>query len=220
MEECATPSRPATAPEADPCWDGSWLRGEPLDDVWAQAALLRTVATLPRLHPWRLGDQKGSSRQLQWLARSTAAATVLVPPVRLDPSFAVLSVTAREPDLDRSDTPSAASLDSPAALLAAMAFGAAVRSVGAVTSAGTTPQWAGAMVRLPGTWLPPVAWLPRELRDLDDPSSAWITESVDFASPLLGARRRPHHRRCPAHPRGHGDRPRRRAAAQRGDRGR
>ncbi|MGN6299850.1 MAG: hypothetical protein ACTHN8_02005 [Angustibacter sp.] len=173
MEECATPARPAAAPDGDPCWDGRWLRGEPLDDVWAQAALLRTVATLPRLHPWRLGDQKGSSRQLQWLGRSGEDA---------GPAFAVLSVTAREPDLDRSDTPSAAALDSPAALLAAMAFGAAVRSVGAVTSAGTTPQWAGAMVRLPGSWLPPVAWLPRELRDLDDPGTAWLTESVDFAS--------------------------------------
>ncbi|KQX65929.1 hypothetical protein [Angustibacter sp. Root456] len=177
MEECATPARPATAPDADPCWDGAWLRGEPLDDVWAQAALLRTVATLPRLHPWRLGDQKGSSRQLQWLARCPP--DTQSPTTR--PAFAVLSVTAREPDLDRSDSPASAGLDSPAALLAAMAFGAAVRSVGAVTSAGTTPQWAGAMVRLPGTWLPPVAWLPRELRDLDDPGSAWLTESVDFA---------------------------------------
>ncbi|HEX3004177.1 MAG TPA: hypothetical protein VHO27_08195 [Angustibacter sp.] len=181
MEECATPSRPATAPDADPCWDGRWLRGAPLDDVWAQAALLRTVATLPHLHPWRLGDQKGSSRQLQWLARCDGPPDAGLVAGATEPTFAVLSVTAREPDLDRSDTPSAASLDSPAALLAAMAFGAAVRSVGAVTSAGTTPQWAGAMVRLPGTWLPPVAWLPRELRDLDDPSSAWLTESVDFA---------------------------------------
>lgn len=177
MEECATPTRPATTPDADPCWDGAWLRGEPLDDVWAQAALLRTVAALPGLHPWRLGDQKGSSRQLQWLGRPAGAA----PDV-----FAVLSVTSRQPDLDRSDVPGAAAAvagsDSPAAVLAAMAFGAAVRSAGALTSAGTTPQWAGAMVRLPGTWLPPVAWLPRELRDLDDPSSAWLTESVDFAS--------------------------------------
>jgi hypothetical protein len=169
-------------PDADPCWDGAWLRGEPLDDVWAQAALLRTVATLPRLHPWRLGDQKGSSRQLQWLARSPGAGNAVGDADAAAAAFAVLSVTAREPDLDRSDTPAASALDSPAALLAAMAFGAAVRSVGAVTSAGTTPQWAGAMVRLPGTWLPPVAWLPRELRDLDDPGSAWLTESVDFAT--------------------------------------
>lgn len=172
MEECAAPVRFAAPPDADPCWDGGWLRGEPLDDVWAQAALLRTVAALPQLHPWRLGDQKGSSRQLQWVAR--AADPVADPEAPL----AVLSVTTREPDLDRSDAPEATS---PAAILAAMALGAAMRSVGAVSSAGTTPQWGGAMVRLPGTWLPPVAWLPRRLRDLDDPMSAWPTESVDFA---------------------------------------
>jgi hypothetical protein len=134
--------------------------------VWAQAALLRTVATLPRLHPWRLGDDKGSSRQLQWVARPTGV-----------DALAVLSVTAREPHLDRSDD---AGQTSAAGVLAAMAFRAAMTSVGAVSTAGTTQQWAGAMVRLPGTWLPPVAWLPRVLRDVDDPTTAWPTESVDF----------------------------------------
>lgn len=180
MEECAAPVRSAAPPDADPCWDGGWQRGEPLDDVWAQAALLRTVAALPRLHPWRLGDQKGSSRQLQWVARAADPVTGPMARTLADPrgALAVLSVTTREPDLDRSDAPAP---DSPGAILAAMALGAAMRAVGAATSAGTTPQWGGAMVRLPGTWLPPVAWLPRQLRDLDDPASAWLTESVDFA---------------------------------------
>ncbi len=172
MEDCAT-THPTTHPTAtppgtDPCWVGGWQRVEPLVDVWAQAALLRTVATLPALHPWRLGDQKGTSRQLQWVAGAGDS----------EGPLAVLAVTAREPDLDRSDDPASGS---PAGILAAMAFSAAVSAVGAVSTAGTTSQWAGAMVRFPGAWLPPVAWLPRRLRDADDPGTAWQTESVDFA---------------------------------------
>ena len=183
MEDCAAPPRPAVPPDTDPCWDGAWQRVEPMDDVWAQAALLRTVAALPRLHPWRLGDTKGASRQLQWVARRGAEGPSTTDAGPADAPLAVLSVTAREPDLDRSDDAAPDALTgSPAGLLAAMALGAAVRSCGAVTSMGTTPQWGGAMVRLPGTWLPPVAWLPRDLRELDDPRTAWLTESVDFAS--------------------------------------
>jgi hypothetical protein len=47
-------------------------------------------------------------------------------------------------------------------------------------SAPAVRRWAGALVRLPGTWLPPVAWLPRELRGIDDPGTRWATESEDF----------------------------------------
>jgi hypothetical protein len=162
----------AAPPDAAPCWVGDWHRVDPLVDVWAQAALVRTVSTLPRLHPWRLGDTTGSSRLLQWVAR-----------LGHDPRapLGVLAVTARDPQLDRSDDATGPVPTHVAAeVLARWAFSSALSAVGAVASIGSTPQWAGAMVRLPGSWLPPIAWLPRALRGLDDPAGAWPTESVDF----------------------------------------
>ena len=71
MEEhpLSSPQQAAAPPDGAACWAGAWQRVPVLTDVWAQAALLRTVAALPALHPWRLGDAKGSARQLQWVAR-------------------------------------------------------------------------------------------------------------------------------------------------------
>ncbi len=42
------------------------------------------------------------------------------------------------------------------------------------------PQWAGALVRLPGAWLPALAILPRQHRDVDDPKTRWPSESEEF----------------------------------------
>lgn len=179
MEDYPPTVTPTVAPDGAPCWAGTWSAVEPLVDVWAQAALLRTVAALPRLHPWRLGDTKGSSRQLQWVARPADDAEGRA---REQSPLAVLAVTAREPDLDRSDEPEPTS--SVGAALTAMVFGGLSAPVDGlradVGGRADAPRWAGAMVRLPGTWLPPVAWLPRALRDVDDPASSWPTESVDF----------------------------------------
>ncbi|WP_460459679.1 hypothetical protein [Angustibacter peucedani] len=162
MEECAPADVPAAAapPDDAPCWSGDWHRVPGLTDVWAQAALARTVATLPRLHPWRLGDSKGSARQLQWVAQDASSS-----------ALGVLAVTARDPELDAADVDG-----HPAVVLTAWALDRVGRAV-----AGEAPQWAGAVVRLPGTWLPGVALLPRALRDLDDPATTWPTESLDFS---------------------------------------
>jgi hypothetical protein len=181
-----TPARPGqdtAPPDASPCWRGDWLRVAPAEEVWAQAALNRSVSTLPRLHPWRLGDAKGSWRLLQWFAGTTSA------PAPECGGLAVLAVTAAEPRLDAGDGPGPSAgprarwqdvlLDRPAAL-----GGGPIGALGSwamdTVSAPPVRRWAGALVRLPGTWLPPIAWLPRELRGIDDPGTRWPTESEDF----------------------------------------
>ncbi len=45
---------------------------------------------------------------------------------------------------------------------------------------GRDQQWAGALVRMPGTWLPAAALLPRGLSPVPAPRTSWATESVDF----------------------------------------
>ena len=42
-------------------------------------------------------------------------------------------------------------------------------------------QWLSAYARFEGSWLPPLAILPRGLRDFDDPGTQWSPESLDFA---------------------------------------
>ena len=135
--------------------------------VWTQSAVVRTVRALPQLHPWRLGDAKGSTRLLQWVGGSD-----------VDPrALAVLAVTARDPGLDAGDD------DLPHDLtLNGLGAGQVAGLALLHRDAGETPRWASALVRLPGSWLPPVAWLPRALRDLDDPGTQWQTESLDFAA--------------------------------------
>jgi hypothetical protein len=45
---------------------------------------------------------------------------------------------------------------------------------------GPPVRWAGAVTRLPGTWLPALAVLSRQGRGVDDPATSWQTESWDF----------------------------------------
>ncbi|WP_426562780.1 hypothetical protein ACPPVT_18335 [Angustibacter sp. McL0619] len=156
------------APDESPCWAGVWHRVRPLDELWAQASLLRTVATLPRLHPWRLGDAKGAARQLQWVGRLSGSPDDVAP-------LGLLSVTSAEPSLDRGD--GAAVNQDAVTMLAGWALG----SLATIGRQPDRPRWAGALVRMPGTALPPMAWLPRSLRGADDPGTAWPTESVDVA---------------------------------------
>ncbi len=155
------------APDEAACWSGDWRPVTPLTEVWTQSAVIRTVRALPQLHPWRLGDAKGSTRLLQWVGGSDA-----------DPrAVAVLAVTARDPGLEAGDD------DLPHDLtLTGLGAGQGAGLALLRGAAGEAPRWAGALVRLPGSWLPPVAWLPRALRDLDDPGTAWSTESLDFAA--------------------------------------
>lgn len=155
------------APGDAACWRGDWQVVTGLDEVWAQAAMTRTVRALPQLHPWRLGDDKGSARLLQWVGSCPGDPAVL----------AVLAVTARDPGLVAGDDEPALlwltgrPLNLPGDLSAARLLG---------PTRGDPPSWAGALLRLRGSWLPPIAWLPRALRGLDDPRTAWPTESVDF----------------------------------------
>ena len=160
-------------PDGSDCWRGEWHRVDPLTEAWAQSAVGRTVAALPALHPWRLGDAKGTSRLLQWAGAAEDA-------------VAVLAVTARDPQLPPGEP------DRPAPLLGSL-LGAAVDldwsapGTGTLTGIGVPrvplpdpPRWAGSLVRLDGTWLPPFALLPPEVRDVDDPGTGWATESYEF----------------------------------------
>jgi hypothetical protein len=167
-------AEPARVPDESACWAGQWSRVEPLDSVWAQAALVRTVGALPRLHAWRLGDTKGSSRQLQWVARLAGSPAPIAP-------LGVLAVTATQPRLDHGDDGEGLGGYGDGAGLALALAGWATGALSGLAAPGTNPQWAGAMVRLPGSWLPPMAWLPRAGRDADDPGTAWPTESVEVA---------------------------------------
>jgi hypothetical protein len=149
----------------------------PRVDLWAQAAVNRTVHALVELHPFRLGDTKAAPRLVQWVAGQWPAGGPVesVDDVLAGQGLGVLMVTATEPDLDRSERPPATEAD-----LVAMALGSAVDSVTSRLRSTPHTRWAGALARLPGSWLPPLALLPRAARDLDDPRTAWPTESVDF----------------------------------------
>jgi len=141
-----------------------------LDEVWAQAATTRTVRALPQLHPWRLGDEKGSARLLQWVGSWPGDPAVL----------AALAVTARDPGLAAGDDDELVDfrLTGRPMNLPGDLTGVSARLLG--RTLGDPQRWAGALLRLRGSWLPPIAWLPRGLRGLDDPRTAWTTESVDF----------------------------------------
>jgi hypothetical protein len=179
-----------TPPDPAPCWDGPWERADGVAELWLFAALLRTVDTLPRMHPWRLGDTKGSGRIVRWSAAPGDAD-------RPRPAYAALTELARDPHLPLSVGPDPdadpGTVDATGLLfdLAVSVTSDVVSGVGRAVSdrlttavSGTAhppaPQWAGVVARLPGTWLPPMAVLPRADRDLDDPGSAWTTESDTF----------------------------------------
>jgi hypothetical protein len=145
------------APDSSPCWAGDWARVPVRTQVWAQGAVLRTVGALPGTHPWRLGGTAGSVRQLQWSGRpATVPGDVL----------GILSITAVDPGLSAADGP-----DEP---------GDGVTDALRRLGLGREQQWAGALVRLPGTWLPAAALLPRGLSAVPAPRTSWATESIDF----------------------------------------
>jgi hypothetical protein len=157
--------------------------------VWAQAAVNRTVHALVDLHPFRLGDSKAAPRLVQWLAGQWPAGEhPEADELSGGQALGVLAVTASEPRLDRRGPrpPGSASdgwsLAADAVALAAGAVASPVSDVVATAVDRVWPQrrWGGALVRLPGAWLPPFAVLPRADRGLDDPGTAWPTESVDF----------------------------------------
>ncbi|MFL6101201.1 MAG: hypothetical protein ACJ71T_14745 [Actinomycetales bacterium] len=182
----------AAAPEAVPCWAGDWARVDVRTQVWGQAAVLRTVAALPATHPWRLGGTAGSIRQVQWTGRpATVPEEVLC----------ILSVTATDPQLSAGEGPGSSSFGGLGALgglgglgglgafgglgatadsLVSDAFDDAVSDVVHVLSASREQRWAGALVRLPGTWLPAAAVLPRGVPGVPSPRTHWATESVEF----------------------------------------
>lgn len=171
-------------PDPSPCWDGGWAPVAAAGELWLLAGLLRTVDALPRLHPWRLGDTKGSRRILRWTATRADDA-------HLRPAYAVLSEQAREPRLAAGDHAGAAdphlalicgTTQTLADVLVGAAAGVAAETGGRLldASAGPATRWGGVVTRLPGSWLPPVAVLPRAARDVADPGTAWTTESAAF----------------------------------------
>ncbi|MDH4158897.1 MAG: hypothetical protein OEV62_01415 [Actinomycetota bacterium] len=169
-------------PDPFPCWDGPWARIDDAGEMWLFASLLRTVDALPRLHPWRLGDVKGSRRIVRWSAVRDGDHDAR-------PAYAALTEQARDPQLRAGDAPS------PDGLLASGAWRSADLALDLAADlldAATEPlrrravrpatQWAGVVARLPGAWLPTLAVLPRAARDLDDPGTRWTTESDAFNS--------------------------------------
>jgi hypothetical protein len=194
----ARSARAATPPDGAAAWEGDWTVVSARVDVWTQAAVTRTVGALAQLHPFRLGDVKSAPRLVQWVAGHWAPeAQATLDEVPEGHGLGVLMVTATDPDLDGGERPTSGT---PADLLNTVlgsALGTSGFPVGSVVGtvvgsavgsatdrlrSWSTPhrRWGGALARLPGVWLPPVALLPRAARDLDDPRTAWSTESVDF----------------------------------------
>lgn len=185
-------------PDPHPCWQGDWTATDGLVDLWAHSAVLRTVGALPRLHPWRLGDVKGSRRTLLWCASPDGDTDAV----------AVLSQHAPEPSLAVGDGgPDGRLLGAGARptgiddLLAEVVVGLSRGVADAVADASTTrpvpaaqeprsrpdqpagvTRWVGGLARLDGSWLPELAILPTDGREADDPDTRWGTESLDFAA--------------------------------------
>lgn len=178
LDDAGGPAR-LGPPDDAACWDGAWTPVDPAGELWLLAALMRTVDTLPRLHPLRLGDERGSRRIVRWSASGAE------PHPR--PAYAVLTEQAREPRLAAGDGPDDAA--SPydwavdvTGVLARSAAEAVVSAGGALLDAteGAPPRWAGVVARIPGSWLPPLAILPAATRTVEDPGTAWTTESLAF----------------------------------------
>ena len=185
-------------PDDSPCWSGDWTPTDARKDLWAQSAMLRTVRALPTLHPWRLADDKGALRTLMWCAASATTDVVAVLTQTAPPPSMPLGDEGYRPELFGSAVADAVSPFGDG-LLTALAVGSSRVVADAMADALTpdpmpTPvgqyrkpaagvrQWAGAIARLPRTWLPPVAILPRSARDFDDPGTQWSTESLAFAA--------------------------------------
>ncbi len=176
-----SPTDTAVAPDNAPCWAGDWARVDVRTQVWGQAAVIRTVGALPATHPWRLGGTSGSVRQVQWTGRpATVPEGVLC----------VLSVTAKDPNLSAGvDAPALgglgalgglAALGQPVGPGAGGSTAAGLADVVQRLGAGREQRWAGALVRMPGTWLPSAALLPRGVNGVPAPRTDWATESVEF----------------------------------------
>jgi hypothetical protein len=161
------------APDDAPCWAGDWARVDVRTQVWGQSAVLRTVSALPAAHPWRLGGTAGSVRQVQWTGRPITVPTEVL---------CVLSVTAKDPMLSVGGS-SGSELVGLGAVIQQPITDAVSDSLSEVVhalSAGKEQRWAGALVRMPGTWLPAAAVLPRGIPGVPAPRTHWETESVDF----------------------------------------
>jgi hypothetical protein len=163
---------PFATPSPDVCWSGGWSRPAAKDEMWALAAMGRTVHTLPALHPWRLGDDKGTGRVLLWAGQPDDAHGI-----------AILGQTGRDPELETGYTDDPFHRDewslvggrfsmSPGSLL----------DVARQNLPWNEPRWIGGLCQIVGAWFPDLAVLPQATRELDDPGTAWTTESVDFGT--------------------------------------
>lgn len=169
-------------PDTAACWAGEWTPVPPSDALWAQAALARTVAALPQLHAWRLGDDKGTRRTLMWCGAPADG------PAH---SVAVLAQTAPPPDLPLGDVGPDGEIDSDTLPVDLWSLATDVVEAVARPSRTRPPlplpptagvrRWVGAMSKIAGAWFPPFAVLPSTTAGLDDPSTRWSTESLDFA---------------------------------------
>jgi hypothetical protein len=165
--DCAVSPVDATvAPDSSACWAGGWARVDVRTQIWGQSAVIRTVGALPATHPWRLGGTSGAVRLVQWTGRpATVPEGVLC----------VLSVTAKDPQIEAGDDvvqlTAQAGVDVASDAVAAVAHRLAI---------GAEQRWAGALVRMPGSWLPAAAILPRGVPGVPSPRTHWATESVDF----------------------------------------
>ena len=92
---------PMYPPDDSPCWSGEWTPADPMVDLWAHSAVIRTVAALPNLHAWRLGDDKGSRRSVLWCAGPVADDGSSP-----DGGVAILTQTAPPPSLPLGDVDS------------------------------------------------------------------------------------------------------------------
>ncbi len=160
-------------PENSACWSGEWARPAADIEIWALSAVMRTVAALPEMHPWRLADVRGESRSMVWCAVRPS-----------QPGVAVLTQTAPEPQLEADDQPHRYTL-ADAILETTINRSMAQPSLAGAIEPWRPPlpgvvRWVGGLTRLAGSWLPRIAILPRALSGLDDPGTEWSTESVDF----------------------------------------
>jgi hypothetical protein len=173
-------------PDDSSCWVGDWQPTNPVDAMWAQSAVARTVRALPELHPLRLGDDKGTSRVLVWCASAQGAGigvlTQMAPPPALatgepdDNPDLLVTLAAGLPHLADAVAEAVTEAVAPASARPSLIAPAEYRK-----AAAGVHRWAGGLARMADAWLPPVAILPRSQRGFDDPSTGWSTESVDFA---------------------------------------
>jgi hypothetical protein len=135
---------------------------------------MRTVATLPEMHPWRLADIRGESRTMVWCAVRPS-----------QPGVAVLTQTAPDPQLPDQDRLHQYTL-ADAILEAQTERSMAQPSLTGDIEPWRPPlpgvvRWVGGLARLAGSWLPRIAIVSRALSGIEDPGTEWSTESVDFA---------------------------------------